>query len=81
MAAEFGRPQWAFGMTTFWFTTDGDIICTYAVNGEWQLGQLEKDGQLREIKTEFCGFGSLVISGKRAAFVGGHAVESRVRTH
>ena len=76
MAAEFGRPQWAFGMTTYGFTTDGAIVCTYAVNGEWQLGQLEKDGLLREIETEYCGFSSLVISGLRAAFVGGHAVES-----
>ena len=75
MAAEFGRPQWAFGMTTFGFTSDGVIICTYAMNGEWQLGQLEKDGRLREIKTEYCGFGSLVISGQRAAFVAGHPAD------
>ncbi len=76
MAAEFGRPQWAFGMTTFGFTTDGDIICTYAVNGEWQLGRLEKNGQLCEIKTEYCGFNSLVIFGQKAAFVAGHVADS-----
>jgi dipeptidyl aminopeptidase/acylaminoacyl peptidase len=76
MAAEFGRPQWAFGMTTYGFTTDGDIICTYAVNGEWRLGQLEKDGQLREIKTEYCGFNSLAIYGQKVAFVAGHAVDA-----
>jgi len=76
MAAEFGRPQWALGMTTYGFTTDGDIICTYAVNGEWRLGQLEKGEQLREIKTEYCAFNSLVISGQRAAFIAGHSVDS-----
>jgi dipeptidyl aminopeptidase/acylaminoacyl peptidase len=76
MAAEFGRPQWVFGMTTYGFTADGAIICTCAVNGEWQLGRLEMDGQLRKIETDYCAFNSLTISGKKAAFIAGRAVEA-----
>ena len=77
MAAEFGRPQWAFGMTTYGFAPDGRIVCSYALNGEWRLAQLRlDDGQLRDLDTGFCAFDNLKVSGNRAAFVAGHAAEA-----
>jgi dipeptidyl aminopeptidase/acylaminoacyl peptidase len=31
--AEFGKPQWIFGMTTYGFAADGRIVCLYERNG------------------------------------------------
>ena len=77
MAAEFGRPQWAFGMTTYGFAADGRIVTSYAVNGEWRLAQLRADvGKLQNIETDFCSFDGLKISGNRAVFVAGHPAEA-----
>lgn len=41
MAAEFGVPQWAFGMTTYGFASPGEVVCAYASNGRWRLGVLD----------------------------------------
>ncbi len=40
MSAEFGRPQWAFGMTTYGFADAETIICSYTEDGRWFLGAL-----------------------------------------
>ena len=77
MAAEFGRPQWAFGMTTFGFAADGSIVCSYAVSGEWRLARYRIDvGQLRDIDSNFCAFDNLKVSGFKAAYVAGHTAEA-----
>src|SRR4029079_10717898 len=33
MAAEFGAPQWVFGMATYAFATPDRIVCTYTQAG------------------------------------------------
>jgi len=40
MEAEFGEPQWVFGMTTYAFVSANQIICTYTQNGLWFLASL-----------------------------------------
>ena len=37
MAAEFGLPQWAFGLSTYGFDAAGRIVATCAVDGDAQL--------------------------------------------
>jgi hypothetical protein len=44
MAAEFGLPQWVFGMTTYGFAADGTLIATYCQDGHWRLGRIEDGG-------------------------------------
>jgi len=52
--AEFGRPQWVFGMSTYAFTAAQEIVCAYNVRGLWRLGQLNcKSGALTEIITHY----------------------------
>lgn len=47
--AEFGLPQWLLGTTTWGFTGKGEeIICTYLLNGKWELGRLDPDKKLME---------------------------------
>jgi len=43
MEAEFGYPQWIFGMSTYAFVSANKIICTYTQNGLWFLASLETD--------------------------------------
>jgi dipeptidyl aminopeptidase/acylaminoacyl peptidase len=46
--AEFGRPHWRFGTSTYAFHPDGRIVCTYAERGTWSLGVLDPDGDALE---------------------------------
>ena len=41
MEAEFGRPQWIFGMSTYTFVSANQIICTYTQDGVWLLASLD----------------------------------------
>ncbi len=41
MEAEFGRPQWIFGMSTYAFVSANQIICTYTQDGVWLLASLD----------------------------------------
>ena len=41
MAAEFGRPQWVFGLSTYAFESASRIVCTYAEQGTWRLATLD----------------------------------------
>ena len=75
-AAEFGLPQWAFGMATYGFADEHRIVCCFAERGEWRLARLDvRDGCLTPLDAPFVSFGSLVVRGARAWFVGGSADE------
>lgn len=37
MDAEFGMPQWVFGITTYGFRPDGTIVARFTQNGKWTL--------------------------------------------
>lgn len=39
--AEFGRPQWVFGTSSYAFESADQIICTYAIEGSWHLARLD----------------------------------------
>lgn len=43
MEAEFGEPQWIFGMSTYAFVSTNKIICSYTQNGLWFLASLDTD--------------------------------------
>jgi dipeptidyl aminopeptidase/acylaminoacyl peptidase len=39
MEAEFGMPQWLFGMSTYAFESDQRLICSFTQKGKWRLAQ------------------------------------------
>jgi dipeptidyl aminopeptidase/acylaminoacyl peptidase len=39
--AEFGLPQWLFGMSTYAFASDELVVCAFARRGDWGLGLLD----------------------------------------
>ena len=41
MSAEFGQPQWVFGMSNYGFISEDQICCFYSKNGVWQLARID----------------------------------------
>lgn len=72
MAAEFGLPQWVFGMSTYAFASAERIICTYVQQGSWHLGSLNTTTkQLQLIDTPYTEISSLQANAERAVFCAG----------
>ena len=60
MEAEFGRPQWIFGMSTYKFVSANQIICTYTQDGIWHLASLDTEiGSLDRIETPYTSIANL----------------------
>jgi len=72
MAAEFGAPQWVFGMATYAFAAPDRIVCTYTQAGLGHLAVLDlPHGALRALDTPFTEFGSVRADGDRVVFRAG----------
>jgi dipeptidyl aminopeptidase/acylaminoacyl peptidase len=70
--AEFGLPQWVFGMSTYGFANENRIICTYIENGETKLANLyTATGNLEDFAVEYKPAGTLKVSKDFAVYVGG----------
>lgn len=41
MDAEFGVPQWNFGLSTYGFIDPGGLVCTYNKKGVWHLATID----------------------------------------
>jgi dipeptidyl aminopeptidase/acylaminoacyl peptidase len=71
-AAEFGQPQWVFGLSTYAFAGPDRMVCTYAEAGLWHLATIDlTTDEVREIATPFTDFGSLHADGDRVVFRAG----------
>jgi len=69
--AEFGLPQWVFGMSTYGFVNEETILCIYQENGTGQLARLELGAQrLVDLGVPYTSFGGLDVGGRRACFIG-----------
>ncbi|MCA9520473.1 MAG: S9 family peptidase [Myxococcales bacterium] len=68
--AEFGMPQWVFGMSTYALTPDGTVICAYTRDGVWRLGRLTTDGPLEPIALPYQTLAYVVADAKRAVLLG-----------
>ena len=72
MAAEFGEPQWALGMSSYGFDGGARIVCTYAQLGRSQLAVLDTQTlRIEPIPTPFCAIASLRVGAGFAVFIGG----------
>jgi dipeptidyl aminopeptidase/acylaminoacyl peptidase len=71
MAADFGKPQWAFGMSTYGFDEQGRIVCEYLQNGLSHLAMLDgKNATFQKLPTPFCVVEGLRVGRGYAAFIG-----------
>ena len=74
--AEFGRPQWVFGMSTYAFVSATQIICAYGKNGTWRLARLDTESrQLTEISTPYTEISDVRATAQHVVFIGGSATE------
>ncbi len=74
MDAEFGQPQWVFGMSTYAFAPGGRVFCSYVSKGLGRLGVIHLEtGGLRTLDVPWTDFSSVRASGDRVVFRGGSA--------
>jgi dipeptidyl aminopeptidase/acylaminoacyl peptidase len=61
MEAEFGRPQWVFGLSTYAFESASRIVCAFTQHGIWRLASLNTaTGRLEPIETPYTELGRYV---------------------
>jgi dipeptidyl aminopeptidase/acylaminoacyl peptidase len=69
-AAEFGVPQWAFGMTRYGFAGPGEIMCLYSEPGGTKLGLVDTvKGTLKQVELLYTDLSGIVVSARRVALV------------
>ncbi|MEG4985891.1 S9 family peptidase [Microcoleus sp. BR0-C5] len=77
MAAEFGLPQWVFGMSTYAVVSESKIICTYTQQGLWYLASLDlRTKQLTTIETPYTDISSVKARGETVVFLASSPTES-----
>ena len=74
--AEFGLPQWVFGMSTFGFATDGSVLCAYCEDGVWSMGIVAPDGAFTPVDTPYSQIDDIVVRGATAVFRGASPSQS-----
>jgi dipeptidyl aminopeptidase/acylaminoacyl peptidase len=72
MEAEFGQPQWGFGMSTYAFASETEIVCAYIVRGMSQLARLDTtDKKLRPVESVYADLQYVQVAGGRAVLRAG----------
>ena len=75
--AEFGLPQWAFGMSTYAFASAERMICTYTENGTWHLASLDtRTKRLDELPTPYTAISGIRVASGRVVFSAGSPTEA-----
>lgn len=69
--AEFGFPQWVFGMSVYGFESEECLICGYTRGGIWYLARLDVAGKKLEALAVPCSAISQVRAGSGKAVVSG----------
>jgi dipeptidyl aminopeptidase/acylaminoacyl peptidase len=77
MEAEFGVPQWVFGLSTYAFESADRIVCTFAERGIWRLGIIDARAKtLERIETHYAEISFVRAAPGRAVFRAGSPTEA-----
>ncbi len=77
MEAEFGLPQWMFGLSTYAFESPNQIICSYTQRGRWHLGRLDTISKtLTAIDSAYTHIQGVQIGRNHLFFTGSSPTES-----
>ena len=72
MAAEFGAPQWIFGLSTYAFESAERIVCAFAERGLWRLGTIDtRSKTLQRIDAPYTDVSYVCAAAGRAVFRAG----------
>jgi dipeptidyl aminopeptidase/acylaminoacyl peptidase len=70
-AAEFGLPQWVFGMSTYAFASEGTLVAAFNEGGRWRLAEIDiSDGRITEIELPYTDVSALRAFSGSVYFVG-----------
>jgi dipeptidyl aminopeptidase/acylaminoacyl peptidase len=76
LEAEFGQPQWVFGMSTYAFASQHEIVCAYVQRGLWHLALLDTTTKkLERIETPYTEIGSVRANAHSVVFRAGSPTE------
>jgi dipeptidyl aminopeptidase/acylaminoacyl peptidase len=76
LEAEFGLPQWVFGMSTYAFESPKQIICTYSQHGNSHLVRLDTETlEPKEIETRYNYISSVKAAPGLVLFVAGSPIQ------
>lgn len=76
MEAEFGLPQWVFGMSTYAFESDQRLICAFSRKGRWRLAEIDlTTDKIEAIETPYTDIAYLKAVSGQVVFAGGGATE------
>ena len=74
MEAEFGYPQWVFGLSTYAFADAGRVVCSYTSKGLGGLGVLDfPTGRFTPLDLPYSDFSSVRALGDQVVFRAGSA--------
>jgi dipeptidyl aminopeptidase/acylaminoacyl peptidase len=74
--AEFGGPQWVFGLSTYAFESADRIVCAFVERGTWHLGTIDTHSkQFARIETAFTDISFVRALPGRAVFRAGSPTE------
>jgi dipeptidyl aminopeptidase/acylaminoacyl peptidase len=77
MEAEFGFPQWGFGMSTYAFESANRIVCAYIEHGFSKLAVLDrKTGELEKIESPFTRIDGVRAAPGQAVFIAASPTET-----
>jgi len=77
MEAEFGQPQWVFGMSTYAFESAARIVCTYTQAGVSHLASLDTVSlELKELATPYTAIREVSAVRGHALFLAGSPTEA-----
>lgn len=77
MEAEFGLPQWVFGMSTYAFESANKIVCAYLEQGFSKLAILDATtGKLEKIETPFTKIEGVRAATGQAVFIAASPTEA-----
>lgn len=74
--ADFGKPQWSLGTTTYAFASARQVVVTYAEQGRWRMALLSLDpSRLEPLALSLDPLDSVVATTRAIYFVGGSPTE------
>lgn len=69
-AAEFATPQWVFGMSTYGFIGEEEVLCTYTESGRWYLATVNiRTGEHHTIEQPYSDIESLHCENGKAIMI------------
>lgn len=72
MEAEFGVPQWVFGMTTYGFERNGGLLARYTRGGRWSIVRIEPpSGKHVTLNLPYSNVSSIHVADGRAFAIAG----------